>query len=99
LGASLNARSPLDAAEATKSKVAQPSPEPAEHEKRFYPPPVESVEETQSKAPEQIRELDEAAPNEDLSRQLKELAELHAGGDLTDQEFQQAKKKLLEQES
>lgn len=31
-----------------------------------------------------------------LTDELKKLAELHAGGVLTDEEFQQAKKKLLE---
>jgi len=32
----------------------------------------------------------------DLPAQLRDLADLHAGGALTDQEFQQAKQKLLE---
>ena len=36
-----------------------------------------------------------AAPNKDVSVELKKLADLHTSGVLTDQEFADSKKKLL----
>jgi hypothetical protein len=36
-----------------------------------------------------------AAPTNDVSGELKKLADLHASGALTDQEFAESKKKLL----
>ena len=45
----------------------------------YYPPPVQAA----------------AVPESDLNAKLKELAELHTSGVLTDEEFAAAKQKLL----
>jgi hypothetical protein len=45
----------------------------------YYPPPVQAA----------------AVPESDLNAKLKELAELHTSGVLTDEEFTAAKQKLL----
>lgn len=62
----------------------------ADAQQQYAPPPEQFAP-----PPQQYVPLPEPAPQVDLTAKLQQLAELHASGVLTDEEFAAAKQKLL----